>query len=164
MNKKIITYSSRGGVIAALYIVLTFLSTALGISFGPLQFRFSEALCILPVFFPEAVPALAIGCFISNLASPYGMADIVFGTSATLLAALVTYIARNIKIKNIPFLSLLSPVLFNAVIVGAEIALLSNSVALFPIAALEVGAGELAVMLLLGLPLYVALSKRLTKR
>ena len=92
----------RGGVIAALYAGLTLISSALGLSFGPIQFRFSEALCVLPVFFPEAIPALTIGCFISNLASPFGLADIVFGTAATLLSCLVSAWFKNVKVFKLP--------------------------------------------------------------
>lgn len=155
----------RGGVIAALYAGLTLISSALGLSFGPIQFRFSEALCVLPVFFPEAIPALTIGCLISNLASPFGLADIVFGTAATLLSCLVSAWFKNVKVFKLPLLSLLSPVIFNAIIVGAEISLLSGgSALLFATYALEVGAGELGVMAVLGVPLYFWLNKRLTKR
>ncbi|MCD8342199.1 MAG: QueT transporter family protein [Clostridiales bacterium] len=101
-------------VIAALYAVLTLCLPML--SYGPVQVRFAEALTVLPFFFPEAIPGLAVGCFIANLlGSPYVL-DWVFGTLATLLAALWTARLRNRWLAPLP------PVLCNMVIVGAEIA------------------------------------------
>ena len=78
------------GVIAALYAALSLVSTAMGLGFGTVQLRLSEALCVLPILFPEAVPGLAVGCLVTNLLSPYGAADLIFGTLATLLAAVLT--------------------------------------------------------------------------
>ena len=80
----------RAGIIAALYVALTCSFGMLGYV-GILQFRPAEALCILPLFFPEAVPALWIGCMLANLFSMYGVADIFIGSSVTLAAALATY-------------------------------------------------------------------------
>ena len=80
----------EAAVIAALYTVLTYLAVAMNLAYGPIQFRFSEALTILPVFTPAAIPGLALGCFLSNLASPLGIVDWVFGTLATLLAAMLS--------------------------------------------------------------------------
>ena len=103
-----------GGVIAALYAVLTLALPML--SYGPVQIRFAEALTVLPFFLPEAVPGLAVGCFVANLiGSPYAL-DWVVGTLATLLAALWTS-----KLKH-KWLAPLPPVICNMVIVGAEIA------------------------------------------
>ena len=88
----------------------------------------------------------------------------LFGTIATLLAAIFTRLSRNIKIFGIPFLSLLSPVIMNAVIVGAEIAAIyfngTPFITMFPISALQVGIGEAAVCFLLGIPLYLALREK----
>jgi Predicted membrane protein len=155
-------YLAQGAVIAAIYTVLTLLAAALNLAYGPIQFRFSEALTILPIFTPAAVPGLAIGCLLSNIWSGYGAVDMIFGTLATLLAAIGTRMARNIRFKNIPFLAPLPPVLINAVIVGLEIAFLSPGGfvwAGFWSAALSVGAGELVVCYVLGLPLAAALEK-----
>ena len=104
------------GLIAALYAVLSYFSGIFGLEFGPVQIRFSEALCVLPFFFPAAVPGLAAGCLVTNLLSPYGALDIVFGTLATLLAALWT---RRIRRK---WLAPLPPVVCNALIIPAVIA------------------------------------------
>ena len=76
------------GIIAALYAVMAYFASVFGVAYGPIQCRFSEALCVLPFFFPEATPGLFIGCLVANLLSPYGVLDIVFGSLATLLAAL----------------------------------------------------------------------------
>nr|WP_319489791.1 QueT transporter family protein [uncultured Caproiciproducens sp.] len=155
-------YLAQGAMIAAIYTVLTLLAAMANLAYGPVQFRFSEALTILPIFTPAAVPGLAIGCLLSNIWSGYGAADMVFGTLATLLAAISTRMVRNIRIKKVPVLAPLPPVLFNAVIVGLEIAVLSTdgfSWAGFWSAALSVGAGELVICYGLGLPLAAALQK-----
>ncbi len=160
-------YLAQGAMIGAIYMVLTLLAALANLAYGPVQFRFSEALTILPVFTPAAVPGLAVGCLLSNIWSGYGAADMVFGTLATLLAAVCTRMVRNIRIKNIPFLAPLPPVLFNAVIIGLEIAVLSTegfSWAGFWAAALSVGAGELVICYGLGLPLVAALQKVGEKR
>ena len=107
----------RAGVIAALYVALTYAFAPL--AFGPFQIRPAEAFCILPVFFPEAIPALYIGCMLSNLASPYFVYDVFIGSLATLLAAVSSYLVGRF-LKKEPFRMLLCgffPVLFNAVII-----------------------------------------------
>lgn len=158
MKNKGLQYAVFGGMIAAMYAAATMLSAVLGLAFGPIQFRFSEALCILPIFFPEAVLGLSVGCVVANLASPYGLVDVLFGTSATLLAAILTRLLRRITIKGIPVLSMLAPVVCNMIIVGAQITLFfdeSASFAAFLISALQVGLGELAVILTLGIPMFL---------
>ena len=87
-----------------------------GLTYGPIQCRFSEALTVLPFFLPEAVPGLFVGCLVTNLMSTVGPLDIIFGSMATLLAALWTA-----KMPN-KFLATLPPVICNAVIIGAMIA------------------------------------------
>lgn len=146
-------------VAGAAYAALTMLLAP--ISYGEVQLRVSEALCILPFFIPCTAPGLFIGCLIANLLSPIGALDIVFGSLATLLAALCTAaIGRSGRGWTQCILACLMPVLFNAVIVGAVIAFSSipepfsaAGAAAFGAAALWVGLGELAVMLVLGLPL-----------
>lgn len=105
-------YLCRAAVIAALYVVLTLLSAALGISSGVIQFRLSEALCVLPVFTSAAVPGLTVGCLIANLVTGAPVWDVVFGSLATLLGALGAYALRRWK-----FLSSLPTVLANAAII-----------------------------------------------
>lgn len=157
----------EAAVIAALYTVLTYVAAAMNLAYGIFQFRFSEALTILPVFTPAAIPGLALGCFLSNLASPLGIVDWVFGTLATVLAAVLSYALRKVQIKGLPVLSALPPVLTNTVIVGFELACLSDigfafqnfSWTAYGASALSVGVGELVVCVVLGLPLCALLKK-----
>ena len=162
MKKGTLLYLAQAGMIAAIYAALTYLAMALNLAYGSIQFRFSEALTILPIFTPAAVPGLAIGCLIGNLASPYPL-DLVFGTAASLIAALLTRAVRKVRIKNVPVLAPLPPVLVNAIIVGLQITLFTPGEAAsfwgFLIAAVQVGLGQLAVCYLLGLPLSMALEK-----
>ena len=110
------------GVIAALYAALTV--AVAPIAYGPLQFRIAEALCILPFFFPAAVPGLFVGCVIANLISPYGMLDVVVGSVASLLAGLCTMQISKAGRERLPvkILACLPPVVFNAIFIGALIA------------------------------------------
>ena len=136
------------GIIAALYAVLSYFSSIFGVAFGPVQCRFSEALCVLPFLTPAAVPGLFVGCLVSNLLSPYGALDILFGSLATLLAALWTAKTRRKWLAPLP------PVICNAVIVGAVITIQQTSADLFLGAfaynALTVGLGEALVCYVLG--------------
>lgn len=164
MNKrqKQITLLIHGALIAAIYAAATYAISA--IAYGPVQFRISEALTVFSVFTPAAVPGLTVGCILSNISSPYGVWDIIFGSGATLLAALSARALRRITFKGIPVLSILMPVVFNALIVGAEITFFfpsdgGASLSAFAVSALQIGLGELAVCLLGGIPLYIAISK-----
>lgn len=139
-------------VIASIYAVLTM--SLYVMSYGPVQFRLSEALTILPVFTPAAIPGLTIGCVIANIMGGYGMLDVVFGGLATLLAAVCTRFFR----KN-TFLALFSPVFFNSIIVGPMLYFVvpESKSLLFNI--FTVGFGELVVCFIVGYPLM-----RLLKR
>lgn len=163
-----VRFLALSAVIAALYAVLTYAAAAVNLAYGPFQFRFSEALTVLPAFTPAAIPGLAVGCLLSNLASPLGIVDWVFGTLATLLAACCTYMLRNVKWKEIPILAPLPPVIFNALIVGFEVSCLSDagvfgfsnaSLAGFAAGAFSVGVGELVVCFALGILLMVAIRR-----
>lgn len=166
-STKKVRFLAQGAVIAALYAALTYAAAALNLAYGGVQFRFSEALTILPAFTPAAAPGLALGCFLSNLASPLGVVDWVFGTLATLLAALLTRAVSRVRVKELPLLAPLPPVLMNALFVGVELACLSGagfswgafSWAAFASAALSVGLGELVVCYALGLPLWAVLHR-----
>jgi len=151
MNKNMFTLKnlSFSAVLAALYVALTVL---LPFSYGPVQFRLSEALTLLPVLFPQSIPALALGCLISNLLGSATPWDMVFGTLATLLAAIATYRLR----KNI-WLAAAMPVLVNGVVVGLVLHLTLG----FPLFStmLSVAFGEACVIYLLGIPLVKALRK-----
>lgn len=144
-------------VVGAAYAVLT---VALApISYGALQFRLSEALCILPYFIPGTAWGLAAGCCIANLMTG-NIFDIIFGSLATLLAAFCTArIGRGRHTARSALCACLMPVLFNAVIVGAVITQAYNGMdifahlGVFALNAAQVGLGEAGVMLLVGYPL-----------
>lgn len=159
MHKFDTKYLTRAAVIAALYVVLTYLAGLMNLAYGPVQFRFSEALTVLPFLFPEAIPGLFVGCIVSNLISPYGMLDLVVGSLATLIAAIWTAKCGKRWFAPMP------PVIANALLVGAMIAWYEAGFgAGFPAAfaynALTVGLGELVVCYVLGLPLLTVLEKR----
>ena len=100
------------GIIAALYVVLTIISATLGLSSGVIQFRISEALTVLPYFTPAAIPGLFLGCLIANILSGSIVVDVIFGSVATLIGAIGSYILRKYK-----YLVALPPVISNMVIV-----------------------------------------------
>ena len=161
-TSKKVRFLALGAVIAALYAVLTYVAAAVNLAYGPVQFRFSEALTVLPVFTPAAIPGLTLGCVIANLGSPLGVVDWVFGPLATLLAALATYLVRDVKVKGLPILAPLPPVITNVVIVGFDagtFGLGNFTWAAFGTSALSVGIGELVVCYVLGLPLILALER-----
>lgn len=167
-NTNKVRFLAHSAVIAALYAVLTYVAAALNLAYGPIQFRFSEALTILPAFTPAAIPGLTLGCLISNLGSPLGVVDWVFGPIATFLACCCTYMVRKICWKEIPILAPLPPVIFNALVIGLEVSCLSDagvfsfgnaSFAGFISGAVSVGLGELVVCFALGIPLMIAIRR-----
>ena len=97
-------------LVAALYAVMGYFGDILSLTFGPVQFRFAEALTVLPFLFPAAAPGLAVGCLITNLLSPYGPMDVIFGTLATAIAAWLTIKAPRWYLAALP------PILVNALI------------------------------------------------
>lgn len=153
-NIHVLTLSA---VVGAVYAVLT---VALApISYGALQFRVSETLCILPWFCPGTAWGLFAGCFIANLMTG-NVFDIVFGSLATLMAGLATaWFGRHSTVRGSRAMACLMPVLFNAIIVGAVITSAYNGMNIlqhpgaFALNAFQVGLGEAGVLFLLGLPL-----------
>lgn len=93
--KRDIRYITHGAAIAALYVALTLVSAAMGLSSGAVQFRLSEALCVLPLFTPAAVPGLTIGCFAANLITGAVFWDVLFGSLATFAGAALAYRFRT---------------------------------------------------------------------
>ena len=157
MNKKKTVFVVQSAVIAALYAGLTYAASILNVAYGSIQFRFSEALTILAAISPAAVPGLTIGCFLGNITSPYGIIDIICGTLATLIAAILSYKTRNVKIKGLPLLSAFFPVIANAIIVGIEITVFMPDgfkMQAFLINALQIAIGQFLMCYGLGLPLY----------
>ena len=161
MDKKVL-FTTRAAVTAALYALLTLLGAVFNLSYGAVQFRFAEVLCILPVFTAAAVPGLTVGCFIANILSPVSPLDTVFGTLATFFAAVCSRALKNVKVHSLPFCSLLMPVIFNGLIIGAETAFFVSAesfAAAFAVNSLTVALGETAVMLILGSILYFTVER-----
>lgn len=112
MKNKNVLFITQAALIAALYVILTFVAAAFGISSGVIQIRFSEALTILPLFTPAAIPGLFLGCLISNLMTGACLIDIVFGSLTTLLAAFISY-----KIRNYKYAVCLPPIIANTLFI-----------------------------------------------
>ena len=157
-------YIVTAALIAAAYAALTYVSAAMGLAYLGIQFRLSEVLNVLAAFTPAAVPGLAIGCILGNMGSPLGIIDVAIGTLATVLSALsIRLIAKHFE-KATPFLSIIPPTVFNAVLVGLEVTWFVDkgvSWAGFLIIALQVASGEIAVCGALGVPLYYIVKRRL---
>lgn len=132
-------------MIAALYAGVTILLAP--ISYGPMQFRVSEALTLLPFCLPEAVPGLFIGCLVANVLGGFGIIDIVFGSFATLVAAWLSSKAPNVWLAALP------PVVLNAVVVGTYVGILSDTPIL--LTAVYICVSEAVICYLLGIPLLL---------
>ena len=143
---------ARAAVIAALYFALSVAFNA--IAFGPVQFRVSEILVLLPLIFPEAIPGLAIGCFFTNFFfSPFGVLDMVLGTLATLIGAIGTYLLRRR-----PFLATLPPIVANTLLVPL-IFVLNDASTVYYISMFEILATQIITCIILGMPFTFALKK-----
>lgn len=143
-----------GALIAALYVVLTMLANALGLSSQVIQVRFSEALTILPVFTPAAIPGLFVGCLLANYVTGCVIWDILFGSIATLIGAVGTYLLRKNK-----YLAVLPPILSNTIIVPFVLKYAYSVDDAIWIMFLTVGAGELISCGILGLLLHKTIEK-----
>lgn len=154
MNKTT-KFICQSAIIAALYVVLTYLANALGLANGAIQVRFSEALCILPIFTPAAIPGLFLGCLISNILTGCAIWDIIFGSVATLIGALGTY-----ALKKKPILAFIPPILSNAIIIPFVLRYAYGVPDAFYYLILTVGAGEVISIGVFGTILYLALKKR----
>ena len=146
----------RCAVIAAVYVVVCLVLAPFG--YGAVQVRVAEALCLLPVFGAEYIVGVTLGCFLANLLGSTVVVDVVFGTLATLLACLVTYKLRDIRVKGLAIPASLPPVAFNMIIVGAfEITFFFSDGAptamLAVFNAVTVGIGELISCTILGVAL-----------
>ena len=180
MNKGRSSYVAQAGMIAAVYAAATLIALLLlqGLAWGPVQFRISEAVCVLAVLTPAAVPGLTVGCIVANLIAlavngtgALGLLDVVFGSLATFLGALWCW-----KMRKRPKLALLGPVIANAVIVPSYLPLLLQGLGFYTIPFTSIaldgayipmylfglvatGLGEALVMYVLGLPLLTALKR-----
>ena len=160
MSKKT-RYMAHGALIAALYVALTYLQNFLlpGTTSMAIQFRFSEALCVLAFFTPAAVPGLTLGCLIFNVSYSHTLPlDFLLGTLATFLAVGGMYLTRRWTLKGYPVLGMLLPALTNAFLVGWEISVYVGGG--FWLNALYVAIGEVAVLLTAGTALFYAIKSR----
>ena len=145
----------RGGIIAALYVVLTMLSSALGLSSGAVQLRLSEMLCVLPCFTASAVPGLFLGCLLANTLTGCVPVDIVFGSLATLLGAWGTR-----RMRRRPRLALLPPIVFNTITVPLLMRYAYGIKGAFLFFAITAGAGEILSAGVLGYCLYKTIARQ----
>lgn len=155
MKNTKVTFLTQAAVIAALYVVLTIVANALGLANYSIQVRFSEALTILPLFTPAAIPGLYVGCLLSNILTGCIAWDILFGPLATLLGAVGTYLLR----KKCKWLAPVPPILANTIIVPFVLSYAYHFEGSIPYFMLTVGIGEIISCGVLGMLLYFTLKK-----
>lgn len=154
MNRNL-RFLCRGALVAALYVVLTWLCALVGLDKGVIQLRLSEALCVLPTFTGAAVPGLFVGCLLANLLTGSALPDVVFGSLATLIGALGAYLLRRRK-----WLVPLPTVLANALIIPFVLRFAYGAEGTIPYFMLTVGAGEVISAYICGMLLYAALVRQ----
>ena len=147
-------FITQSAIIAALYVVLTFVANSLGLARGAIQIRLSEALTILPYFTPAAIPGLFVGCLISNILVGSVLWDVIFGSIATLLGAIGTYYLKKHK-----WLAPIPPILSNAIIVPFVLVYAYGVTDALPFLAFTVGMGEVLSAGVLGMILLKSLEK-----
>ena len=148
-------FIAKASMIAALYTALTLVSAMFGLSSGAIQVRISEALCVLPVYSTAAIPGLAVGCLVSNLICGGTVYDILFGTAATLIGALLAY-----TLKKLPYLSSIPTIISNAAIIPFVLILSGfGGWDMFPYFSLTVGIGEVISCGVLGTVLVFYLGR-----
>ncbi len=160
MNKKV-RFLSHSALIAALYVALTHLQNLLlpGSATWAIQFRASEALCVLSLFTPAAIPGLAVGCLLFNVTFSAALPlDFLVGSLATLFAVGSMFLLRRVTVKGYPLPALLMPALWNALLVGWELSIYIGGG--FYINAFYVFLGETAVLFTLGAALFYSLKVR----
>ena len=168
-QRKSVYYIVQGAIIAALYATLTIMQNVLlpGTASMAVQFRASEILTMLALFTPAAIPGLTIGCVIANISSlsALGPYDLIFGSLASFFAAVAMYALRNVRIKKLAIPAALMPALMNGLLVGFEIDFFfvndfSFNFGDFLFQGALVALGELAVLIVLGLPFFYYIEKR----
>lgn len=164
MKKNKTLYLCQAAMIAALYVVLTWLSAVFGLASSAIQCRLGEALCILPLFLPAAVPGLGVGCFVANLLFSPAPPDLIFGTLATVLGAigcrLIGRVWHSGGLANL-IVGTLPNVLANTVIVPLVLRYAYGLEDALWLLAAQVGAGELIAGTVLGVLLALALPRRI---
>lgn len=148
-------------IVAALYATLT-LSLAF-ISYGPIQFRLSEVMTLLPLFSKKYIIGLTIGCFLANLLGLYGVPDMIFGTIATFISVYLVYLTGKYMKdkKSYVYTASLWPVIVNAIIVAVQLKIFFG-MPLF-ITMLQVGFGQFVVITIIGVPLFKAVNNKYGK-
>ena len=154
MRTKRVTFITQAAMIAAIYVVLTLFVSAFNLASGAIQVRISEALTILPAFTPAAIPGLFLGCMISNLISGCMLWDVVFGSLATLIGAVGSYLLRNWKYA-VP----VPPIAANTLIIPLVLSYVYQLPEGVPYFMVTIGIGELLSCGILGILLYNILSK-----
>ena len=151
-------FLTRGAIIAALYVLLTYLSSIFGLASGAIQLRLSEALCVLPAFFSEAVPGLFVGCLLANALTGAVVWDTVFGSIATLIGAIFGRCIA-LRSKKLAWLIPFPTVLSNALIVPLVLRFAYGAAEALPFLVLAVGIGEVLSAWALGILLYHSLKR-----
>lgn len=149
-------FITNAAIIAALYVILTYVAQLFGLASGAVQVRLSEALTVLPFFTASAVPGLTVGCLIANIVTGGAPWDVVFGTLATLLGAVGTYLLR----KKSFYFACLPPIAANTLIIPFVLRFVYGDGSAFYILAAGVFAGEVIACGILGTALCAALRKR----
>lgn len=149
-------FLARGALIGALYVLISLAAAPFGS--GLIQVRLSEALCVLPWFTPVAIPGLFLGCLLANLLTGAVVYDVIFGSLATGLAALCTYLLRRKGCSK--WLAPLPAVIINALVVGYLLAYVYQVGVPMPLCALSVAAGQATACYGLGMPLFGFLEKQ----
>ncbi|MFT4145303.1 MAG: QueT transporter family protein [Mobilitalea sp.] len=152
MKQRKTQFLTEAAIIAAIYTVLVFIFQ--WSSFGPVQFRIAEALTILPYFTPAAIPGVTIGCFLSAVFAGADVLDMVFGSLATLVAALLSYSLRRYK-----YLVPIPPIVVNALVIPWVLKAAYGEAQPIPLMMLSVGAGQLLAAGVLGMILLLALER-----
>lgn len=143
-------FLARQAAVAAIYMVLTIVLS--GISYGPLQFRVSEVMTLLPFYNKEYIWGITVGCILANIASPFGIVDIIVGSFASFLAAVIMS-----RMKNI-WLASLMPAITN-ILVGVQIALMSSEPLNFFVVTGQIMLSQFIIVTIIGVPLFKVLTK-----
>jgi len=145
-------FLTEAAMIAAIYTVLVIMFQP--ISFGPIQFRIAEILTVLPYFTPAAIPGVSIGCFLSAIITTADVLDMIFGSLATLIAAVLSY-----KLRRYKYLVPVPPIVINALVIPWVLKFAYLEDKSIPFMMLTVGAGQLIVVGLIGMPVLLILEK-----
>ena len=156
MYSKKVSFITQSAIIAALYIAMTYLAFSVNLASGPIQIRFSEALAVLPYFTPAAIPGLFIGCLLSNVLTGAVIWDILFGSLATLIGALVAYAMRKLKSK---WLICIPNILANSIIIPFVLIYAYGDASAYYLLLASVGIGEIISCGVMGTALLFYLDK-----